>query len=410
MRTTDRIKLGFESIKSNALRTVITCAIIAIGIMALVGILTSIDGMKSAITKTFTRMGSQSFNIRNTGTVQRHGGPGAMIERKPISYDQASSFKKKFLYPSRVAISKNANMAARIRFRKAETNPNVSVIGIDENYLITSGYEIRAGRNFTENDVSLALPVALVGKDVTYTLAGKRTLLDSEILVAGKRYKVIGELNEKGSSLGMSGGDRVIFIPVTSARQNFTGFSENYRINVAVDKVEHLEPAMNEAYLLMKRIRNVRIGEEVNFEITKSDALAKEAVSNLSSISLVGIVIAIITLLGASVSLMNIMLVSVTERTREIGIRKSLGASIGIIRAQFLTEAVVICQIGGLAGIVLGTLGGNLVSMGIGVGFTMPWFWIMIALIVCTVVGLAAGIYPANKAAKLDPIEALRHE
>ncbi len=410
MNLRDTIKLGYESIKANALRTFITCAIIAIGITALVGILTSIDGIKSALTSTFTRMGSQSFNIRNSSSMQRHGGPGNVVDYKPIDYIQATAFKKQYNFPGRVSISKNATGAAKVRFRKKETNPNVMVIGIDENYLTTSGYDLKKGRNFTENDVDLALPLVIIGRDVAYTLAEKRSLLDSEILVDGKRYLVIGELGEKGSSMGMSGGDRLVFLPVTRARQDFANATENYRINVAVNSVKEIDPGMDEAYLTMRRLRGLRVSDADNFLIAKSDAVAKEFIDNMKSISVVGIVIAVITLLGAAISLMNIMLVSVTERTREIGIRKSLGASISVIRNQFLTEALVICQIGGFAGIILGILIGNAVSLAIGSSFIIPWFWMVISVIVCMVVGLVAGLYPANKAAKLDPIEALRHE
>lgn len=410
MNFRENIKQGFESIRSNSLRAIITCLIIAIGIAALVGILTSIDGMKNAITKTFSRMGSQSFNIRNGNNMRRHGGPGSVVDFKSIDYNQANQFKRDFNYPAKISISKNSGNAYKARYGTKETNPNISVIGIDENYLVTSGYELEKGRNFTTNDVDLALPVALIGRDVSDPLMGKKVKMGAEILVDGKRYIVVGQLATKGSSMGMNNGDRIVFLPVSRARQDFTMTGENYFLNVSVEKPEQLDPAMDEAYLLMRRLRGLKAGEKDNFLMAKSDAIAKEAIDDMKSVTLIGTIIAIITLLGAAISLMNIMLVSVTERTREIGVRKSLGASAGTIRNQFLTEAVVITQIGGAGGILLGMLLGNLVAMTLGSGFIIPWLWMLVAVVVCMVVGLAAGIYPANKAAKMDPIDALRYE
>lgn len=384
--------------------------IIAIGITALVGILTAIDGMKSAVTKTFSKMGSQSFNIRNSAGFQRHGGSNEAVDFKNISYSEAKNFKAQFHYPGQVSISKDVSRNSKVRYEKKETNPNNTVIGIDENYLITAGYEITKGRNFTENDISLSLPLALLGSDVSYSLFENKSRIGSEVLIDGKRYIVVGELATKGSSMGMNGGDRIVFLPVTRARQDFGGSFENYRINVVVNNVKDLNPAMDEAYLTMRRLRGLKVKDADNFVMTKSDAVAKEVIQNLSSISLVSTVIALITLISAAINLMNIMLVSVTERTREIGVRKSLGASVKNIRRQFLTEAIVICQVGGLAGIIIGTIGGVAISLVIGGGFVIPWFWIMVAIVVCFVVGLTAGIYPANKAARLDPIESLRYE
>jgi putative ABC transport system permease protein len=408
MRITENIRQGLEAVKTNLLRTVITCLIIAIGIAALVGILTSIDAMNSAITKTFSRMGSQSFNIRNNQGIQRHGAPGSAIS-EPISWTQASGFKKAFDFPSEVSISRNAEMAAKVRYKNKETNPNARVIGVDENYLKTASYDLEKGRNFTSNDVELALPLAIIGKEIATTLLGTSGL-GEVIKVNGKSYRVAAILAEKGSSLGMSGGDRVVFIPVSRSRMDFNNGQENYFINVAVNQINQLDPAMDEAYLLMRRMRGLGGSKPDDFTLTKSDALANDAISNLKMVTMVGTIIAIITLIGAAVSLMNIMLVSVTERTREIGVRKALGASSSVIRNQFLTEAVVICQLGGLGGIILGILLGNLVGFGLGTGFIIPWKWMLMSVMVCMVVGLVAGIYPATRAARLNPIDALRFE
>jgi putative ABC transport system permease protein len=364
--------------------------------------------MNSAITKTFSRMGSQSFNIRNNQGIQRHGAPGSAIS-EPISWTQASGFKKAFDFPSEVSISRNAEMAAKVRYKNKETNPNARVIGVDENYLKTASYELEQGRNFTANDVELALPLAIVGKEIATTLLGKSGL-GEVVKVNGKSYRVAGILAEKGSSLGMSGGDRVVFIPVSRSRMDFNNGQENYFINVAVNQINQLDPAMDEAYLLMRRMRGLGSSKPDDFTLTKSDALANDAIDNLKMVTMVGTIIAIITLIGAAVSLMNIMLVSVTERTREIGVRKALGASSNVIRNQFLTEAVVICQLGGLGGIVLGILLGNLVGFGLGTGFIIPWKWMLMSVMVCMLVGLVAGIYPATRAARLNPIDALRFE
>lgn len=409
MRFNENVVQGLEAVRSNKLRTVITCLIIAIGISALVGILTSIDAMNSAITRTFSRMGAQSFNIRNAAAIQRHGGPRAAQISDPISFQQAMAFKRKFGYPSEVSVSTNASMTAKVKYQGEETNPNVRVIGVDENYLKTASYEIATGRNFTVNDVELTLPLAVVGKEIVSKFFPSGGV-GQEILVDGKRYRIVGELVEKGSSLGMSGGDRVIFIPVTRARQDFPGDRENFFINVAVNDVNSLDPAIDEAYLVMRRVRGLSAGSQDNFVVSKSDAMARDAIDNLKMVTGVGTIIAIITLIGAAVSLMNIMLVSVTERTREIGVRKALGASSAVIRSQFLTEAVVICQIGGIGGILLGIILGNMVGLGLGSGFIVPWKWMMTAVAVCMVVGLVAGIYPATRAAKLNPIDALRYE
>ncbi|MCX6175750.1 MAG: ABC transporter permease [Bacteroidetes bacterium] len=408
----ENIKQGLGSVKAHATRAVITSSIIAIGIAALVGILTSISAMQIAVTKTFSKMGSQSFTIKNAGGVKRYG---EVDDNTRLTFDEAWEFQKRMEGKnSTVALSINADFAAKASFQSAETNPNVRVIGIDEDYLKTANYELGAGRTFTDNEVTRAVPVVVVGQEIVDKLfPGSDKMgraINQVIAVNGKPYRVVGSLQTKGSSMGMSGGDRVIFVPITRAKRDMKNMQDNCMINVAVDKVLDLDESMSEAYTLMRRIKRLKPGEDENFVIQQSTAMAKEALENIKMVSGVGTVIAIITLLGAAVSLMNIMLVSVTERTREIGLRKALGATAKQIKNQFLIEAVVICQIGGAGGILLGLIIGNLVGVALGAGFVAPWEWMLLAVVVCIVVGLGAGLYPARRASRLDPIEALRFD
>ena len=408
----ENIKQGLGSVKAHATRAVITSSIIAIGIAALVGILTSISAMQIAVTKTFSKMGSQSFTIKNAGGVKRYG---EVDDNTRLTFDEAWEFQKRMEGKnSTVALSINADFAAKASFQSAETNPNVLVIGIDEDYLKTANYELGAGRTFTDNEVTRAVPVVVVGQEIVDKLfPGSDKMgraINQVIAVNGKPYRVVGSLQTKGSSMGMSGGDRVIFVPITRAKRDMKNMQDNCMINVAVDKVLDLDESMSEAYTLMRRIKRLKPGEDENFVIQQSTAMAKEALENIKMVSGVGTVIAIITLLGAAVSLMNIMLVSVTERTREIGLRKALGATAKQIKNQFLIEAVVICQIGGAGGILLGLIIGNLVGVALGAGFVAPWEWMLLAVVVCIVVGLGAGLYPASRASRLDPIEALRFD
>ena len=407
----ENIRQGFGSLKSHKVRAVITASIIAIGITALVGILTSIDAMNNAISKTMSKMGSQSFNISNRVSVERFG---VADDFKPITYEQAHRFEAFYNNKLPVSLSLNASFNSKIKFQNQETNPNIKILGVEEDYLKTANYEIAAGRNFTPNDIRMNLPLAVVGYDIVKDLFLESDLqgrsIGRTISIDGKPFKVVGELKKKGSSMGMSGGDRLVFIPIHNARQSFASVYDNCNISVLVDKVGDLELEMNEAYTMMRRIRRLRPSDNDDFVMSKSDALAKDAQKNMAMVSGVGTLIGIITLLGAAVSLMNIMLVSVTERTREIGTRKALGATRSAIALQFLLEAILVSLLGGLVGTVLGILVGNGLSSAMGGVFILPWNWIGLAFGVCLVVGVAAGFYPARKAAALDPIEALRYE
>ena len=412
MNILENIREGWRSILSNRLRTILTALIIAIGITSLVGTLTAIDGIQASLSSSFEGLGANTFSIGPRQETRRFSGRVIQKDR-PIDYHEALAFKKRYKYGATITISAPVTGAGQVKYGSKKTNPNVQVLGIDEGYLPVKSYKMAQGRAFTANDIDLSLNVALIGSELAGTLFGKNiNPIGQVIRVMGGQFRVLGVLAKKGSLSG-AGDDRLVLVPFEAGRQLAGDRALTFNISASVTQINDQDMAVGDATGLMRQIRHDPLGQPDSFEIQRDNALLDDIADTTGYLRWGGFGIGAITLLGAAIALMNIMLVSVTERTREIGIRKSLGATPSRIRQQFLFEAIVICLLGGLFGILLSLALGNVVASAVSKGtghFVVPWLWMVLGIVVCIGVGLFSGIYPAIRASRLDPIEALRYE
>jgi putative ABC transport system permease protein len=393
--------------------------------MALVGIITAIQAMNQKFTESFSTMGANSFTIRFKERNIRIGGRNNREMKltkktgrkektsnldKIITKDEAETFVKRFDFPSIKSISIFGNRNNIISHESRKTSPNVMLFGGDENYLALNGFSLESGRNLNKLDVQSGRNVCILGYDVAKNLfrGAVERAVNKVIRINNVPYRVLGVLESRGSSFGFSR-DNVVITTYRNVDRNFpSGFS--FVMAVMTSDILQVSEAMGEAEGLFRGIRKLTITEENNFVLDRSDSVASKAMNSLRFLTVSATVIGLITLIGAAIGLMNIMLVSVSERTREVGLVKAIGGKRQMVSRQFLFEAILISLLGALLGIVLGILVGNLISMVLSTGFVVPWNWVLYGIIICSIVGLAAGIDPALKAGRLNPIDALRYE
>lgn len=407
----ENVRIAVGSIRTQLLRTILTMLIIAIGITALVGILTVVSALENTISTDFASMGANTFNINQyENTTRRHGGEEREIINPVISYTEAVAFKNKYDSPfSETSISFDATATAEIKFGSEKTDPENKIVGVDEFFLTNSGLETSLGRNFTTFDIQNNSYNCIVGSDFQKGLLKDVNPIGKTISIRGAKFKVIGVLKEKGSTFGNSQDLRVL-IPIQVARSLFTAPKINYTISIMIAQKEMLDQAIDDANNVMRRVRKLSPIQDNNFAIVRSDDLINKILGITQYLGIASWVISIITILGSSIALMNIMIVSVTERTREIGVRKALGAKKSTVAFQFFIETLLIGQLGGLLGIIFGISIGYALATAMKFEFVIPWGAILAAFLTSFAVAIISGLYPAIKASKLDPIEALRYE
>ncbi len=407
----ENTKIALQSIKSQALRTSLTILIIAIGIWALVGVLALVNALENSLLSNFASMGANTFSITQYDFSSQINRNNSEEKINPIiSYTQAKLFKDKYNFPfTTTSLSFTAANKVEVKHNGEKTDPDVSVIGVDENYAANKGLQFSKGRNFNSFDIVNNNYVCILGSDFEKGLFANINPIDKTISIRGAKFKVIGILKEKGSTFGNSQDLRVL-VPTQIARSLFSAPNINYEVSVMINSKTLLDKAVDEATITMRQVRKLNPVEGNNFGIERSDDLRRTLLEEVAFLEIIAWVIGMLTVFGSTIALSNIMLVSVTERTREIGIRKSLGAKKSTIGWQFLTETFVISQLGGLLGMILGVVTGFLIALTLEFEFSTPWMAIIATMITTIIVTIISGLVPALKAAKLDPVEALRYE
>ncbi len=423
MTFSDTLSLAYRTVSSNKLRTGLTVAIIAFGIMALVGIITAIKAMNQKFSESFSTMGANSFTVRFRERNIRFGGTsdvkltrkGSRKEKKSslgkmITKEEAVNFTRNYHYPALVGISIFGSRTSIVSYNNKKTSPNVMVYGGDENYLLLNGFKLAGGRNMNHQDVTSGQDICLLGYDVARKLFGEsiEAAVGKMVRINNIPYRVLGVMASRGSSFGFSR-DNMVITSYQNIEQHFPG-GGSYVVAVMTDNIVQVSQAMGEAEGTFRAIRKLNTTEGNNFVLDRSDSIAEKAINSLGFLTISAMVIGLITLIGAAIGLMNIMLVAVSERTKEVGLIKAIGGRSRMVRQQFLLEAIIISVLGAVFGIFLGVLVGNSFSLVLGTGFVVPWNWVIGGIIICSIVGLLAGLYPAWKAGRLNPIDALRYE
>ncbi len=399
--------MALSSLKANKLRSLLTMFGITIGVFSVLGVMTALQAVESSIEEGLAELGANTFEItKNPALLFR--GPRTKSTRPDFTYQEATEFKRLMKNaPAKIGLE-TRDRAEKVSFGSIETNPVIDIIGGDQNYITANSYQINYGRNFRNEDLIYARNLAIIGPGVQEKLFPAIDPLNRMITINGNKYRIIGVLKEKGSVFGQSQDD-IVLIPIT----RFLYYYGNLRqmsFTVQASSKAVYQDVMDQSIGSMRIVRGLEPGEENNFSLRTNEALIESFNEVSNTVQIGAFIISVIALLTAGIGIMNIMLVSVTERTKEIGVRKSLGAKNSSVLSQFLIEAVILSELGGLIGIVLGVIGGNLFAAQLNSSLIFPWDWAITGLVVCSAIGIGFGLYPAYKASRLNPVEALRFE
>ncbi|MDI1334794.1 MAG: ABC transporter permease [Lacunisphaera sp.] len=413
MNLAEILKMALGSLGANKLRSFLTMSGITIGVFSVIGVMTAVTALRSSIETGISFLGTNMFQFAKFPVTGGGDGPQRRrIElRRDITLAQAMRYQQLMEGASNVVCLKTFDRSgnAQAVYNGRKTTPGLTFAGSNEHFVTANQFSIESGRNLTPDDCELARPVIIIGQGILAKLFPSENPLGKVIKIREHTYTVIGVFESKGSAFGQSQDD-IALIPVTRFLNDFG--SERVSINIATQASSQLvyNDTIEKGITAMRIVRELKPENENDFELYSNDSLISAFAKVADVIAAGSFVISGIALLAAGVGIMNIMLVSVTERTKEIGIRKSIGARKKNILTQFLIEAVAISLAGGVMGIILGVAGGNGLAMLLSASVVFPWNWAAIGLIVCSGIGVGFGFYPAWKAASLDPIEALRYE
>ena len=410
MRFSDIVEQAFASLGANFLRSSLTILGVSIGVFSVVGVMTALSAIRQSIDTSLNVFGANVLQVSRDPAIQIGGGPRRRGGgREPISPRQAQIVKREMDALGIPTTLSASDGNERATYRDLKTQPRIRIFGTNENFLITNKYELDFGRNITPADNEFNRPVAIIGREILDALFVNEDPIEKQINMDGEKYIVVGVLKERGEIFGQSM-DGIALIPHTKFVENNWHRRRSMEIAVQAESVDQLEAVQDIVIGKMRLARGLEPEQENDFEITSNKALQAAFAEVAVLVSIGGLLISGIALVCAGIGIMNIMLVSVTERTREIGIRKSMGARKKNILLQFLLEAVFLSEVGAFIGIVLGIVAGNLIAAQFNATMILPWFWISAAVAICSLIGIGFGFLPAVRAANLHPVESLRHE
>ena len=405
----ETIRLALTALRTNKLRSFLTMLGVAIGVFSVIGVMTALGVIATSIENGLSFLGSNLFQFAKYPAINTGGNPELKYaNRRNITFAEATEYKRLMEGQAGAICLKVFDGGKPASYDRAKLQ-GLTLVGTNENFLIANSYTLGYGRNLSPDDVELARSVVVVGTRIEKGLFANQSPLGKTIKINEKPYVIIGVLAEKGSTFGQTQDD-ILLIPITRFFADFGWMNRTINIATQATSQATYNATLDKAIGAMRAARGLKLGQENDFAVYSNDTMLSAFAQIADTIRIGAFVVSAIALLAAGIGIMNIMLVSVTERTREIGLRKAVGAKKNDIVRQFLLEAIVLSEVGGLVGILVGVIGGNGVAIWLDVSMVFPWGWAITGLVVCSMIGTGFGWYPAWKAARLDPIEALRYE